>query len=169
MLITITFYSYAACAAAFLILSALLLTRWRSPTDGGASAIASLLTMTWAATIAYNALSGHPISLLTELLEILRDAAWTYLLARFIGPFKNAAQGCRLSNLKASMAGIIALYGCVALAKVLGYAELVSPNGMLALGAGLLGPIAMAVIGMLLVEQVYRNSASHERWGVKFA
>ncbi|MBC7499174.1 MAG: PEP-CTERM system histidine kinase PrsK [Herminiimonas sp.] len=169
MLITITFYSYAACAAAFLIFSMLLLTRWRSPTGGVACSIASLLTMAWAATIAFNALSGHPISIASELLELLRDAAWTYLLARFVGPFRDEALGGGLGNLKPAMAAILLLYASMAMIKLLLYADVVEATGLLVFGASIFGPIVIAVVGMLLVEQVYRNCAAQERWGVKFA
>ena len=169
MLITVAFYSYGACAAAFLIFSVLLLTRWHSPAGGRATAIASVVTMAWAATIAVNASSGQPISIVSELLELLRDAAWTHLLLRFIGPFRLDTDGRSLADLKPGVLGILLLYAGLATAKLLVYFNAVSGNGLLAYGASILGPAVLAVVGMLLVEQVYRNSVPNERWGIKFA
>ena len=33
----------------------------------------------------------------------------------------------------------------------------------------IVGSVAMAIVGMILVEQLYRNTPVKQRWGIKFA
>ena len=168
MLIGIAFYSHAFCAAAFLLLTILLLTRWKSNTHAKVTTAASLLTTAWATVVAFETLSGAPISLAGELLELGRDAGWTLLLVKLLGAFKTDTPP-RIANLKPSVIAIALLYGALFAATLYAYLQGVSNDEVPVLVPGILGKVALAVVGMLLVEQLYRNAPVRERWGIKFA
>lgn len=168
MLGSIAFTSYAACAVSFLVLSVLLLTRWRTHASARTTAIATITTTAWAASIAVNTFSARPLFLANDLLELCRDGAWTYLLIQLYGAF-NADCPPRLANLKTSVKACAGVY----LAVVVGtcYVSFAGSdaNRFIALSSSIFGRVALAVIGMLMVEQLYRNAPSRERWGIKFA
>ena len=164
----IAFTSYALCAASFLILSILLLTRWRSHANAGATAVAAIATTLWAAVIALNALSAAPLLFATDLLELFRTAAWTLLLIQLHGAFK-ADRPPHLYNLKTSAKASAALYFAALLGTCYLHLSPGETNRAVALLTGIFGRVALAVVGMLMVEQLYRNAPTRERWGIKFA
>ena len=168
MLGRIAFTSYALCAASFLVLSILLLTRWRTHANAGATAVAAIATTLWAAAIAINTLSATPLFLANDLLELCRDGAWTALLIRLHGAFKPGSAP-RLANLKPSVKASAGLYLAVLAGTCYLYLSAGEANRTVALLSGILGRVALAVIGMLMVEQLYRNAPTRERWGIKFA
>ena len=89
MLASIATVSYVTAAAAYFFLSVLLLTSWRGRLHRIALTIACLLSVLWAASISYQVSSyGQPISLLTDILEILRNASWMFFLVVLLGPFR---------------------------------------------------------------------------------
>ena len=166
MLIGIAFYSHAACALAFLVLTILLLTRWKVNTNAKATTAASILTTAWATVIAVNTAGGAPLSLAGELLELGRDAGWSLLMIQLLGAFKPDTVA-RLANLKPWVKAIGLVYVVLVLSTL--YAYLQPGTGtMVALAPAILGKVAVAVVGMLLVEQLYRNAPVRERWGIKF-
>ena len=168
MLTDIALVSYAVTAVMFAILSAMLLTRWRRNLHGGVLTAACLATTLWAATIALHVQQHQAIGLTVDLLELLRNAAWTLLLAQLIGPFRDeSARG--VANLKPSLLFIGLLYMLLLAATTYTYATFGTPFGIAGLFSSIVGRIALAVIGMLMVEQLYRNTPSRDRWGVKFA
>ena len=168
MLGSIAFTSYAVCAAGFLVLSLLLLTRWRTHANARATAIAAIATTAWATAIAVNTLSTTPLFLANELLELCRDGAWTYLLIQLHGAFKTDCPP-RVANLKTSVKASAALYLAITAATCYVFLKGGDANRMVALSSGIFARMALAVIGMLMVEQLYRNAPTRERWGIKFA
>jgi len=112
-------------------------------------------------------LSGHfgtPGSASDGFLEILRKAGWTAFLVMLLGPCGRRSflfppgsnQLWRLLQvLPVFFLPTSFSYGGLAL----------PPLGM----ASVVGRGAMAVIGMVLVEQLYRNTPAKQRWGYKFA
>ncbi|MBJ7310862.1 PEP-CTERM system histidine kinase PrsK [Rugamonas sp. CCM 8940] len=150
--------SHGVAAAAFLALAAALLSHWRARRHAGALGAACALTVLWAAVAAAGggaALPGAPLQVLPEL---LRSVAWLLLLLRL--------QGCGGLRLRAWL-GLIALLSVWQLGAGQLPAWPAHPQALVqgAIGARLL----LAVLGMLLVEQLYRNTDPRERWSIKFA
>ena len=167
MLNAIAFGSHVLCAVAFAVLALLLLTRWKSNANARATAVAALLTAAWATSVALDMLAGPHAVLASELLELCRDAGWTYLLIVLYGAFQFDALS-PAHRLKDWGKVVIGLYFVMISATF--YASMYAgPASAAARIAGIYGRVAIAVIGMLLVEQVYRNAASRERWNIKFA
>lgn len=168
MLTNIAVFSYAIAALAFLALFVLLLTSWRGRMHGMALTVACLLTALWAGTIAFQAALGNPLSLLTAILEILRNAGWSVFILMLLGYFPQTKTFSPF-KLKPYVVAIVTFYLLLLLATVYTYWLPESPHGAIDFMTGIVGRVALAVIGMLLVEQLYRNTPVKNRWGIKFA
>jgi putative PEP-CTERM system histidine kinase len=166
-LTNIAVLSYALAACAFLVLGLPLLTSWRGRTHGAALTCACLLSTLWAGMLAWQALDGVLWSRLTGCLEILRSAGWSVFLVALLGHWR--APGSRLPfGLRPVLALAAACYLLFIAAVAAGWCDL-----WLVTGFGLMplvtGSVGLAVFGMLLVEQAYRNKNIQERWAIKFA
>ncbi len=161
--------SYATAAAAYLFLSILLLTSWRGRLHGMALTVACLLSALWAATLAYQATAQEqPISLFTNILEILRNAGWATFLVMLLGPFRKIDSSSS-QRIRPAVIFVMALYLVFSLVSLYSHRELDLPlSGSFDLKNSILVSIAMAIVGMILVEQLYRNTPAKQRWGIKF-
>lgn len=159
MAISIGTVSYAAAAMAFLFLSVLLVTTWRGRLPGMLLIAGSLTTVMWAGVAAYLAAWPNAPQLVGEVLEVLRSAVWIAFLLVLLGYSRKQAGPLRL----AAMA--LAAYCGIVLAATL-YSGGVSPARPEMFG--ILSSLVLAVAGMVLVEQFYRNVPQQQRWGIKF-
>ena len=168
-MLNIVFLSYALAAIAFLLLSVLLLTKWRGRLHSVSLLCASLLTTMWAANIAWHGYTESPPSLITHCLEVIRSAGWIIFLLILLDP----AQKLKIFRVKTAKPYVLFIVVFLLLqlfATV--YHQLGFPDFSMGLfgqlsSAG--GRVATAVIGMLLVEQFFRNMSEKGRWGIKFA
>jgi len=170
MLTSIAAYSYGIASVAFFFLTILLLTSWRARIFGTALTVACVMSAFWAASITYQAASGVYLPLLTDILEILRNAGWTIFLLMLLGPFQqtNSLPPFKF-KLKPYVVGIIAFYCLLLLVTIYTYWNINPPQGETGFITDIVGRVVMAVTGMLLVEQLYRNTPAKRRWGIKFA
>ncbi|MEO8418108.1 MAG: XrtA/PEP-CTERM system histidine kinase PrsK [Methylophilaceae bacterium] len=167
MLTNIAVFSYATAAVAFAFLSTLLLTSWRGRLHGMVLTVACLLTLLWAITVAYQVARGHPLSLMVDILEILRNAGWVVFLIMLLGAFRQATVSSAF-RARLFVVVITAFFLLLIFATMYVYGEYVNPYGTAAFMIGIVGRVAIAVIGMILVEQLYRNTPPNERWGIKY-
>lgn len=147
-------FSYASAALAFLLFSLMLLPGWRQRPHRRALAAASLLTVLWGAVMA-SATVVPWAAWVVHAAEWLRNAAWSGLLLSMLGLWQRRARTCQ-----ASVAVYLAMAAASLLAPYL-------PSGV-AFHALSVGHLGMAVLGMLLVEQLYRDRSVQVRWGIKF-
>jgi putative PEP-CTERM system histidine kinase len=168
MLAAIAIFSYTVAACAFLLLFALLLIKWRGRQHGVTLALACLLTVLWAGSIVYFTKHGMPVTLQTSILEIVRNAGWSaFLLGLLSLPRqKTFGNGFHVSR---QTAGYAAIYAVLILATILSYHGVGPVRNIARLISGSVGYICMAVMGMLLIEQLFRNASGKERWAIKFA
>ena len=167
MLTNIAVFSYATAAVAFVFLSILLLTSWRGRLHGMMLTVACLLTALWALTVAYQVARGRPLSLLAVILEILRNAGWAVFLIMLLGSFRQAEASSSF-RARPYVVVITVFFLLLIFATIYFYWGHVNPYGTVAFMIGIVGRVAMAVIGMILVEQLYRNMPTRERWGIKY-
>ncbi|NRR32320.1 PEP-CTERM system histidine kinase PrsK [Oxalobacteraceae bacterium] len=153
--VSIAAFSYSAAALSFLGLGALLLGNWRARRHARTLLLCCGLSALWAVVAA---LLAQPGGLLLDALETLRTGSWLWLLLCLMG---NA--GLRFS------AGLLSIVVLSALQ--LAGAELqADPDYAGAAGLTLItARLLLSVLGMLLVEQLYRGTPPRERWGIKFA
>ncbi len=168
MLTSIAAASYFFSALAFLLLSALLLTSWRGHPHGIALSVACVLTAVWSASVGYYALHAEASVLLTDTLEILRNAGWTFFLLLVLGHLRKTNHDASASN-GFPIGAIAVLYVSLLAATIHTHLAPEFAYGAIAFMIDIVGRVAMAVMGMLLVEQLYRNTAQEARWGIKFA
>lgn len=153
--------SYGLGAVAFAVLA--VAWRWR----GGGERVPRLeipaaVSALWAALEAARNLlqAGQE---LVALVEVLRNAAWLWFLWRGIRELRgDSPKGLWFAGLER---GLVALLLLTVAAQ--GFA-LLSPRAGLLYYAHAVFPTLLAVAGMVLVEQFYRNSRTHERWSLKF-
>jgi putative PEP-CTERM system histidine kinase len=167
MLTSVAVYSYTIAAVAFLFLSGFLLTSWRGRLHGMILTVACLLAALWAATLAYQVARGRPLSFLSDILEIARNAGWSVFLIMLLGPFqKMDASGS--VRIRPFVLPITAFYLLLVMMAIYIHGGDSPPQGSLAFMTVITGRVAMAVMGMILVEQFYRNTPAKQRWGIKY-
>lgn len=160
-------YSYALAAAGYLLLGLLVLSGWRGRAQRGTLSSACLLTALWAAVLAWYASRDQLWTALTGSLEVLRDAAWSVFLVSLLGHWRG--ENSRLPfGLRPSLFAAACAYLVLLGAMLAGHwhVELLNALGGLSVVTAF---ACLAVYGMLLVEQVYRNKTIEERWAIKFA
>ena len=164
MLVNLAVFSYATAAVAFVFLSVLLLTSWRGRLHGMMLTSACLLSAAWATTVAYHVASGLPLSFLTDAFGILRNAGWAVFLIMLLKP----VEAVSVARHRPFVIVIAVFYLLLIIATVYFYWAELNPYGVVAFVTSIVGRVAMAVIGMILVEQLYRNTPAKERWGIKY-
>lgn len=161
-------YSYLAATVAFAALAGLLLIHWRARPVGPTLFLACSLTAVWAGTIALGSLATATPIVLIQLTEAARDAGWLFLLLQLVSLQASGSPWTWLNRrwpLPFAVATllIVPFVGLRVLRPSLpgfpwdAYRDLVLVVWLL-----------LAVAGLLLVEQLYRNASEGERWSVKF-
>ena len=110
MLTTVATASYAMAGMAHLVLAALLLTSWRGRLHGMMLLVACLLSVLWATFFAYQANQNAPLSLSSDVLEILRNAGWTGFLIVLLGLHQQEKKFLRCKNFPGSHGHYIAIH-----------------------------------------------------------
>jgi len=159
MAISIGTLSYAAAAAAFLFLFLLLVTSWRGRLQGMLLATASLCNAIWAGSEAYLAARPDTSLLPSDVLEVVRNAVWFAFLMVLLGYSRQ-----KVEPLRRAAAALAAFCGIVLVVTL--YSGAISGTRLVMFE--MLSHLALAVIGMVLVEQLYRNVRPQQRWGIKF-
>lgn len=152
--------SYGLAAGAFVALGALLLGGWSRRRHAGALLLACLCCAAWAALIAADAAGVAGAERWIDVLEVARNAACSFFILRLLGYPR--ADGRR------RWYGYCAGYGAALFLALLPGWQLARADG-LALSTLLAARTIMAVAGMVLVEQLYRQKDAQSQWAVKYA
>jgi putative PEP-CTERM system histidine kinase len=168
MLTSIAVPSYLTAALAFSVLSVLLLTIWRGRPHSAGLTIACLTTAVWSAATGYQTAAGNFFSLPVALLELLRNAGWCIFLLSLLGHFEKRAGNARFGG-RSSLLLVGGLFAALLAAIIYSYSTNVASAAALSLTSGVMGGVVVAVLGMLLVEHLFRNATPQQRWGIKFA
>jgi hypothetical protein len=160
--------SYAIGAAAFVILSLLLLTAWRGRLQGGLLVSSTVVTGLWCAAVAFYAVYRVPPFSALQLLEVLRDATWCLFLLKLLGLTRKQARGSARGVQVLAMVIFALCAGLAAIILANRYsADILAVASMTAYIA-IFGHVLLAVAGLVLVEQIYRNTPPDQRWAIKF-
>ena len=156
--------SYSTAALFFLVFAVLLSTSWRGRLQGGLLLSAAALSMLWAAaaTVAgkTNLLGLQPFLAL----EVARNTVWLAFLWNLLSYTRSASAG------KWSHPVVLAF---AALAVFTVATELYQPlaaavNALLGMNFQILSHVIQAVAGIVVVEQLFRNTRLEQRWAIKF-
>jgi putative PEP-CTERM system histidine kinase len=156
--IAIAGYSYGAAGAAFLVLFLLLLAGERGHRHVAALGWACALTAAWAAQAAWSGASGGSPHSAALLLETIRTGAWLLCLLWLLEGEWRRRRGLML---------LLAI-PLAASSLQLGAGFLPMPEWR-AISIAIAARLSLAVLGMLMVEHLYRGTPLRERWGIKFA
>lgn len=153
-------WGYGLAALAYLALTVMILTSWRQRSQAYLLLTATVLTALWAGV---EAASSYYESLLTLglALEVCRNASWLALLL-YILRLRMDAIPAHVRMLQ-SFAGVLVVGLLLLLILPWGFPDMTV--GKLLLPTGL---VALTVLGLVAVEQVYRNTPAEDRWAIKF-
>jgi putative PEP-CTERM system histidine kinase len=167
MLNLLALIGYGLATLTFGGLFLLLLTGWRTRFQGTQLLIAVSGTAGWAAAALLHAAFGQPGLQLVWAFEVVRNLLWMLFLLHLLKPF--AAGNVVYTRLL----GYVRLASLLlALVMLLLLIDVPLLPGRLADGEvlrefSLIGQLLFAVLGLALVEQLFRNTPVELRWGVK--
>jgi putative PEP-CTERM system histidine kinase len=167
VLSNIGLYSYGTALLAYCILALLAFIARRNNPLGQALLIASALTALWATIVTVSTLLAEPQTVLIQLSEVARNAAWIFVLLKLIG-----VRLAGTDHILASSRWIpwFAISFCAILITLRGaeyLADMMPSMYYLSVNASFSIWVAMSVVGLLLLEQYFRNSAEGELWATK--
>ncbi|MBK1645287.1 hypothetical protein CKO25_11680 [Thiocapsa imhoffii] len=158
---------YGLVALLSTLLAALLVLNWRGRMQGTVLLIAAGLNALWAAACAIQALwKTLPVEAIW-VLESLRALAWILFLARLLAlQLQGRTQALR--HLRAALwtSAAIVLLLLVPFESLV--AQVVPSAYAVSLQARLLAHVLLAVVGLVLVEQIYRNTLWQYRQDIRF-
>jgi len=154
---------YGMAAMAFSVLCLMLLTGWRKRSQGVYLLIPVTISSLWAIVSAFNAyfhIDGLALS--TLVMEFFMMVGWLVVLVKVA-----AMEHCSFITSK-NRTFVISLFLLVVYESSLLLLIFLQPAGPEPLQAILIGFVALSVLGLVLVEQIYRNTKSEKRWAIKF-
>ncbi|GBE11205.1 sensor histidine kinase CitA [bacterium BMS3Abin12] len=165
MMLEIAVTSYAVGAAAFLVLALVLLVGRRGWLHKPLLTWAAFASAVWMAAAAYDAFD-HRLGLLIVVLELVRDLSWSIFLLHVLA---SAQEGFRRGSrrFRLAVAGLFAFtIGLI----VLVYHQQFTKAPLVTFGVDWLiaGYLSYAIIGLVLVEQLFRNTPQSLRRSVKY-
>ncbi len=155
-------FGYAVAGFAFLMLVVLLSTAWRGRPEGGMLLLAAVLSAVWAGGAAYQASLGYYSSLYMLVAEILRNVGWLgFLLLIMVKAHQQS-----VARLLLWIGGTLIL----AVVLILGYVVLGGQSIPAGTGFDLqvFLFLMLALLGLVLVEQIFRNTPLESRWTIKY-
>ena len=168
MLNNVGFYSYLFAFMAYFILGITLLISTKTDKSGTPIKIAILLTTIWATlvTLSYTSLAVPVPAIQTA--EILRNVAWCYFLLRTISPGRNASRSNTINQLLNSPFILITATLILSSMILLENNSIQNmPSDNTNRDISLIAWILLSITGLLLIEQIYRNSNKDQHWFLK--
>ena len=157
---TIGAFGYAAVGTLYALLTVLLLTTWRGHRVGIYLILASIVSAVWGFSLALQMYSGSVYPSLVALVEVLRATVWILFLVRLVSQI-GVSRWLRLVPVLTCVAVAASILYQVALGAV-------DPVLRANLAATIVpGGLAMALVGLILIEQLYRNASTDTRWSLK--
>jgi putative PEP-CTERM system histidine kinase len=155
--------SYLICAAAFLVGAVLLAVGWRGQRSGALLIVATLAMVLWSVFLAYAEWTRAVPANWILLAEVLRFGAWLAFVSALFGTWRMSGwrRGWRI--------GVHALWVALALYCVWPMTGLARATGVtLDISVPLAGILVLALLGVVFLEQIYRNVDPEQRWALKF-
>jgi putative PEP-CTERM system histidine kinase len=164
----IGYYSYLSAAVGFAFLTILLLFSWRSSVQGKLLTLVSGTTALWALVAAH--VSREDLFLqqdmLYQFLEVLRYLAWYVFLLKLLAPAAGSHRGYRgyLRRALPLSSGFVVLVLLIEL----GINAIGIERNQQILVLSMVAHVVLAIIGLLIVEQLYRSTSARHRWAIKY-
>lgn len=167
MLQNINLVSYLVTCVLYGFLTVLLGVAWRRRPLSALVIAACILTALWGGAVAVATLAEYPPILLIQVAELARNLCWIYLLLSLLK--LQADGGVHWLNSRRRNGFFAALGGLACLG-------IWSADWMPKVFAGVDHPVTiqyatwlgLAFIGVMFIEQIYRNAEEGQRWWIKF-
>lgn len=161
-----SYYSYLAAAAAYFLLLPLALIGIKKNPVAISLIVAVVMSLTWAGYTAFLIYNNELVTSEILPLETLRDTAWFFLLSTLISrqQFNNNYSLLFKSRLANGMALLIVFILALEVFSDLRY----QIQQFIGQDLRLFAHVVFAIIGLMLVEQLYRNATLDLHWTVKF-
>lgn len=157
--------SYLSCAIAFALVALVLFSHRPTRLQFPILAICATSAMVWATlTTLYSAgfITHYPIVTISE---IVNDALWFICLIKLL-KFAHPKEKCWYFHrtFYLSLGGLLLSLLAIAALEITSYESVSDPLGTYSYSAFVL----VSVLMLALIEQIYRTSAGHQRWRIKF-
>eukprot|EP00003_Mantamonas_plastica_P029182 TRINITY_DN6871_c1_g3_i1.p1 TRINITY_DN6871_c1_g3~~TRINITY_DN6871_c1_g3_i1.p1 ORF type:complete len:709 (-),score=38.29 TRINITY_DN6871_c1_g3_i1:14-2140(-) len=164
MLSDFSVISHAAATLTYGLLAILVATRYLRRDVDRALFLAAIVTSLWSAAMVSQSLWNFPSFFIRYFLELLRDATWITLL------FAMLRDSFRQGNLTGQLKRILGISALALLILLGGFGLLESLAGFSILDGKtkVLGQIALSLLGLSLVEQIWRNNPGVGRSSLKY-
>lgn len=152
-------WGYGLAAVAYGLFALYLYLAWRGGLPGGSLVLAAGLTALWAlANVLWIAYPADATALIAGIADVLRSGAWLAFLLILLGPLQLSPLRWPYVVTAAVVAGELVAVSLAASNLSVGV-----PPVQLVLASFLCG----AVLGLVLVEQLFRSLPPDSRWGLK--
>src|SRR5262249_33366413 len=156
--------THAIAAAAFLLLTILLVASWRWQGQGIALIAACAITALWAAAVAATMNGWVTTAWLASGSELLRTGAWLAVLLVLRGLLTGQKTFRWVWRSPSFLLGVSLL--------IVGFADTAVGETVLVLGGtnlrpGLLAGLGLAILGLLLLESTFKLTNDDSRWAFK--
>lgn len=160
--------SHIVALVALSLLFVLLLTSWRGRLKGALLVVAVFINLAWAGAAAWYAASDFQSGALAYLiLEVLRNVAWLVFLFQLFQPFETVSN--HNANLLLTLRPwAFGLAGLVLAGDLFPRQFAAVMPSDLSIDLRIFGHLALAVGGLALIEQLFRNTRRDQRWATKF-
>jgi len=173
--VNLGFYSYLGATIAYAFFAILLLFSWRESLQGKLLFISVVVSACWSLMAVKISLHHESSLLLYQALEIIRYIAWYVFLFKLFdvsspdvgkGDSKNSGQ-INNSYRRFVHKGLPITVGLALLVLI---NELLAQTLMIPgqFVLGIIGNVLLALAGMALIEQLYRNTSVRFRWATKY-
>jgi len=154
---------YGLTALAFLAFWLMLLTGWRKRLQGLYLLTAVAASFFWAVIAAFNAYSNvGDLPSMMFVVELIMMSAWLVMLIKMASLEEHSFL---TKNNRAFIVCLGVTVGCELLLYALGFFIALS---WVVFQIFLIGFIVLSVLGLVLVEQIYRSTKKERRWAIKF-
>lgn len=158
--------SYSVAAISFVLLAVLLMTSWRGRLKGGLLVIAVVISAAWSLSALFAGNGSDARILGYYFLEIARNVAWFTFLYRILEPLKDTDRG-HAALLRYSVPVVLLASAVLFSFYIIPMIYSQTVVRVYLNFASLAGHLVLAVIGLIMVEQVFRNTKPEQRWAIK--
>jgi putative PEP-CTERM system histidine kinase len=165
--LNVGFFSYLAAFIAFTLLTMLLFASWRKQSFGTLAILATVCTAVWAGISAGFAGFSVPSVNTLQITELARNATWILFLVKVLTSANESTdlESSRPRSFYLYAIGLILAVFVVIVVPLL--SKLIPIPGVIARDAIIAIWVVFSIAGLVLIEQLYRNTNYEQRWGIK--
>ncbi|MEH6591237.1 MAG: XrtA/PEP-CTERM system histidine kinase PrsK [Halioglobus sp.] len=162
------FYSYGLTFLSYAVLTFALLLIWRNRSLSLSVVLAAVITSAWAGIVSISTLLEYPPVILMQAAEVARNAGWLFLLLAIYGARLRGTDHTLGGRrwLPWYMVGLSAIIVILFAAPVVQNSFNLPPIVLDSITSSVW--LIMSLVGLLLLENIYRNSSDTEKWWSRY-